>query len=583
MSAPIYKFSLDSFHVLETRARVSDTDYVTFSLKTGNGTTRTQTRSMGDVGDDAAPAVGLVFDGVSVGSNDAVVATYLIVNSGHSSPSAIEKDLESAAEKVVIAGTAAAVAAISATEGAGIAAAVSAAVGAVVGSAGVPVLGTALGAFIAWVFTSIGELLAANCDGPVATEVMPFTGRDLWAKTARGPIKMSTDHPGVDSAAGCGSNSHYVVNWSVERSIRTNLTAIVDSTRNLQLFAVGEDGHVYGAWLTPGKSWEGWIGLPVPDPGVFSQGTTVTAVEDSAHNLQLFAVGENGHVYAAWLEPGKAWKGWTGLPVPNLGVFDQGTNLTAIVDGARNLQLFAVGENGRVFAAWLEPGKSWAGWNELPVPSLGVFSEGTTLTAVNDSAGNLRLFGVGGDGRLYTAWLTPGKGWGGWERLGNPSVGVFSQGATVTAINDSAGNLRLFAVDEDGRVYTASLEPGKSWQDWAPLPVPNLGVFNQGTTVTAVEDSAHNLQLFAVGKDGRVYAAWLEPGKSWAGWSGLPAPNLGVFSQGAPLTAIVDSARNLQLFAVGENGHAYAAWLEPGKSWAGWNGLPVPNLGVFSH
>jgi hypothetical protein len=193
-------FSLDSFRITDTRSRHEDTDYVSFTLLvrdgSGKGTPQTLKKSMGNL-NNGTFTVGLSFPNVVVPAGGSVVFNYLIVNSGHSSESTIDNALESVggslAEKGLVAG------------------------GTALGTAILPGLGTILGAIGGWLAGEIKGILVANCDGPVAAEQVTMNYNDLMAKTANGPDKVETKHPGTDSATGCGSNSMYYVTWHIAR------------------------------------------------------------------------------------------------------------------------------------------------------------------------------------------------------------------------------------------------------------------------------------------------------------------------------------------------------------------------------
>ena len=190
-----FTFALDSFQIKDTRARHNDTDFVTFTLlvkpKDGPGTPRSLQKAMGDVNNGLHP-VNLAFTDIPVGPTDTVVLNYLIVNSGHSSPSQVESTLANT----------------------GITLATSA--GTAAGTAIFPGLGSILGAAAGWLAGHLVGILNANCDGPVAAEQDTFTYNDLVAKTAHGSFTHSTHHPGTDSATGCGGNSDYTVNWHMQ-------------------------------------------------------------------------------------------------------------------------------------------------------------------------------------------------------------------------------------------------------------------------------------------------------------------------------------------------------------------------------
>ncbi len=202
-----YTFRLDNFRIDNTRSRHEDTDFVSVSLAVGARPPQTQSRAMGDLNNGTFD-VGLVFDNISVADNETAVFTYAIVNSGHTDPSAAENILMQATAKVAQVGAQAAATAVG--EAIGVAA------GAAIGTAALPVIGTALGALAGWLVGEAGNLIFTNCDGAVAAGMHPLTGAQLRAATAGGnALQQSDDNPGTDSNSGCGSNSQYIVNWSV--------------------------------------------------------------------------------------------------------------------------------------------------------------------------------------------------------------------------------------------------------------------------------------------------------------------------------------------------------------------------------
>ena len=148
---------------------------------------------MGDV-NNGTHSVGLSIE-VDIPDDDTVVVfNYLIMNNGHGGNDAKAKAAQAAlstiAEEIIKhkAITAGAV---------------------TVGSILVPFFASALAA-IAGVLAVIeaGLLLFADCDGLVAAGALPFTCSDLIRRTGSGQkISENTNHPGTDSADGCGSNS----------------------------------------------------------------------------------------------------------------------------------------------------------------------------------------------------------------------------------------------------------------------------------------------------------------------------------------------------------------------------------------
>ena len=205
LSPGVFSIGLDAFGITNTRSRHLDTDFVTVSLVVGSRPPLTQSRALGDLNNGNFP-LNMHFVNVPIAPDETAILTYNMVNNGHQDAGAVIQALEKATEMLAEQGGKAAATAIGS--------AIGAALGAAIGTGIVPILGTALGALAGWIVTSGFGLIFANCDGPVASGVHVLTGAQLSAAAAHGGIVVTDDHPGVDSASGCGSNSHYSVTWS---------------------------------------------------------------------------------------------------------------------------------------------------------------------------------------------------------------------------------------------------------------------------------------------------------------------------------------------------------------------------------
>lgn len=87
------------------------------------------------------------------------------------------------------------------------------------------------------------------------------------------------------------------------------------------------------------------------------------------------------------------------------------------------------------------------------------------MTASVESNGNLNVFAIADDGKIYQQWPDPGKpsGWSGWS-AGVP--GKWKGGLSVTAGTD--GGFSLFGVDESGTVCQVWSTPS-GWYGPAPF------------------------------------------------------------------------------------------------------------------
>jgi len=286
MSTEWYTLSLDSFTINNTRSRHRDTDYVTISVAVPGQPTLTQTRAMGDLNNGTFNP-NLAFQNVAVDDDQPAVFSYIILNDGHTDPSEVEKNLKQAASQLANVGAQAAAQAIGDAIGTAVGAAVGTALGGLVGTATVPVIGSALGAVAGFVVSEVEKLLDPNCDGPVAAGVHVFLGSQLRAATHNGGVLQTTDHnPGVDSAAGCGNNSDYDMNWKVGRS------AVTHSLRFAATMAPANEPFQWWYGLTGQQ-----VGQKVQASGM--QLRNLSAYVDRDDNLKFAAV-MGPHTGAWW-------------------------------------------------------------------------------------------------------------------------------------------------------------------------------------------------------------------------------------------------------------------------------------------
>ena len=167
------------------------------------------------------------------------------------------------------------------------------------------------------------------------------------------------------------------------------------------------------------------------------------------NQIDLFAIGGNGHVYTSWWTNGSDWtglKGWRDIGFQ----FPAGNTVTAVSRNPNQIDLFAIAGNGHVYTSWWTNGSDWSGlkgWRDIGF----LFPAGNTVTAVSRNPGQIDLFAVGGNGHVYTSWWTNGSDWSGlkgWRDIG----GVFPAGAAVSAASRNPNQIDLFVAHGDGVV-----------------------------------------------------------------------------------------------------------------------------------
>ena len=129
---------------------------------------------------------------------------------------------------------------------------------------------------------------------------------------------------------------------------------------HLDVFSVGGDGRMNSAWWHEGTPWSGTF----PIGGFFPPGAPVAAVARYPNHLDLFVVGNDGRVYTSWYHEGGDWSGindnWRGIG----GFFPVGAPVSAVARYPNHLDLFVVGNDGRVYTSWWHEGSDWSGIND---------------------------------------------------------------------------------------------------------------------------------------------------------------------------------------------------------------------------
>lgn len=209
----LYRFAVENVRVSTPRSLYKDTDTAQCSVTPGNWPTQTVTQALPDLGvptPEEAQTNLLYFQPVAVELCEEVIFNYQVVNKGNPDPNVVDAALNKAGKSLAQQ----AIKSIAKELGQGITVITSIQIGSL---SSVPVIGSILGLVEQWLISQLEGIIFANCDGIVAVEQLVISGRDLHLRTAHGPYRVTTTHPGTNSATGCGENSKYEVTWSISR------------------------------------------------------------------------------------------------------------------------------------------------------------------------------------------------------------------------------------------------------------------------------------------------------------------------------------------------------------------------------
>jgi len=188
------------------------------------------------------------------------------------------------------------------------------------------------------------------------------------------------------------------------------------------------------------------------------------------------------------------------------------TPITVLARYPEHLDVFAVADTGRTMSNWWDQASGWAGWFHVQGGIASPGGAGSPVTAVARYAGQLDLFTVGTDNRVYTAWWNSGSGWQGWMPLGTLQC---RPGSVVNVISRYADHLDLFTTASDGRTMSTWWDVRTGWAPWFHV---QSGIAAANSTVTALARYPFHLDLFTIGTDNRVYSCWWDERSGWHPW-----------------------------------------------------------------
>jgi hypothetical protein len=350
---------------------------------------------------------------------------------------------------------------------------------------------------------------------------------------------------------------------------KQQIAAVSRAAGNLDLFVVGNDDRVWSTfWPVPGSgNWNAdWF--PLPGQARFGHLTQqVVAVSRTHNNLDLFVIGNDGRVWSTfWPAPGTGnWNAdWFALP--GKAVFDGETQRIAVVSRAPgNLDLFVIGNDDRIWSTFWTAEHGWnADW--FPLPGQARFGHLTQqVVAVCRTPTNIDLFVIGNDNHVWSTFWNAEHGWNAdWFAL--PGQAVFDhEKQRLSVVSRAAGNLDLFVIGNDDRIWSTFWNAEHGWNaDWFPLPgQARFGHLTQ--QVVAVCRTPTNIDLFVIGNDNHVWSTfWPVPGTgNWnADWFQLPGQ--AVFDHENQRLAVVSrAAANLDLFVIGNDDHVWSTFWGP--------------------
>jgi len=301
-----------------------------------------------------------------------------------------------------------------------------------------------------------------------------------------------------------GNGNSWPENWTLVGSdtswfpFDTPVSAVVTASGQLMAFAIGTDFQAYtNTYSSTNQAWEpNWSN--VGKGSRFPKLASITAIVNCTGNLSLFAVGTDNQVYTNVQDDNGQWQDhWHIVGADNAFISAAIGNIGATIAFNGELSLFAVGPGLCIYTNTDGGTGNWQD-NWAPIGVNGQFDPNTiTPLLIN---GQPNLFALGEDSYVYNLQYNtaPGGSWDDtWTRVTN---GQFFYPQPIGAVVDATGQPNLYAMGQDGYMYTTCPLNG-IWQNWERIEDATFNIHGQ----VAVVWCNNQTNVFAVGTDGTTF------------------------------------------------------------------------------
>ena len=302
----------------------------------------------------------------------------------------------------------------------------------------------------------------------------------------------------------------YYNDWFGRSSYTTSLkwepTAVSQATGKINIFARGTDNRLWQNWYSNGSWQTNWNYIDGPSQGSSSP----TAISWYDGHMDVFET-RNGEIWHKWYGTPGGWRGWSSLGKPS-GV-RLGGNVAVVSQSNGKINIFARGNDGRLWQNWFDGHKWQTNWNYIDGPS----PASKSPSAISWSDGHMDVFEVR-NGNLWHSWYASPGGWRAWSKIGRPSSSNLT--GYVGAVTQATGKINIFAKGEDGRMWQNWYSNG-SWQtNWNYID----GQLPSASSPSAISWYNGHLDVFEINKGGLRHSYYASGAGGWHGWEELGRP-----------------------------------------------------------
>jgi hypothetical protein len=182
------------------------------------------------------------------------------------------------------------------------------------------------------------------------------------------------------------------------------LAVAKQNASQLDLFVIGVDGAIWAKQVVGFGAWS--EGVAITPPQMFPPGAPLVAIWQNETQLNLFAVDKFGTIQTTWKNSDSPWPNQL-IAVSPTGIAAPGGCLAAAKQSASQLDVFFVRQDGAIWVTWEVNDGPWTdgSFGRSPVPiTPGDFAIAGSPLAVANLGQDLRVFFVGTDGTIFSTF-----------------------------------------------------------------------------------------------------------------------------------------------------------------------------------
>ncbi|CAN7189556.1 hypothetical protein LJR225_000526 [Phenylobacterium sp. LjRoot225] len=295
-----------------------------------------------------------------------------------------------------------------------------------------------------------------------------------------------------------------------------------------------------------------WRSFELAPVSSASQSGGVAAVSRIPNSMEVWWIGANGSVQAAYWYEGAAWARYELAPA---GSASLNGGIAAVSRIPNSMEVWWIGANGSVQAAYWYEGAAWARYELAPAGSA---STAGGICAVSRIPNSMELWWVGPNGSIQGAYWYEGSAWNRYELA---AAGSAATGSAISAVSRVPNSMEVWWIGANGSVQAAYWYEGAAWARYELAPAGGASLSGGLSAVSRIPNS---MELWWTGANGSVQAAYWYEGGTWARYELAPASSA---SLNGGISAVSRIPNSMELWWIGVNGSMQAAFWYEGGAW----------------